>query len=425
MKRFLLALGVVAIVLPSEEQAQGSQPLRKTDLIRLLANPMISKREVAELISRNCITFRPTPRDWADLRDFGATAEVLSSIGGCATAPAVSPSPPPPPLTATVLTERDSVTVGGNVVVRVQIKRGDVPQTAIPLVLRGSGRIPGAPAQDARAMTAAGGIAVFQFSVGGVPGTYRLAVMTGAGYSLPGATPIDVVVTPEPPSARAEPGDAEPALVEATRARPPVAAAAMTDFVSGSGQHAVAGARLMDPLVFRVRTSAGAPLAGRIITVRAVNASILSDSVVTDSTGLARIEVAVGKQAGPALVTASVDSVEKQAAVVVDAAGPVGVTIERDGSRVDGGTIRVPAGSPFRIRVSPLDPYGNPVSSADVARLIQQLRSGFNVRSRLLKLTNVTPDGASALVTFMPLGVGEVNLSIAGATVSVHVVEAR
>jgi hypothetical protein len=54
-----------------------------------------------------------------------------------------------------------------------------------------------------------------------------------------------------------------------------------------------------------------------VVTVRAVNASVPSDGIVTDSAGLARIEVTVGKQAGPALVTATVDSVEKQAEMVV------------------------------------------------------------------------------------------------------------
>jgi hypothetical protein len=289
-------------------------------------------------------------------------------------------------------------------------------------VLRGSARIPGASPQDARATTAAGGIAVFQFPVGSVPGTYRLDVITGGGYALAGAAPIEVVVSPPEPS-RLEAREAERTPV--TPSRPAISASAATEFISGVGQHAVAGARLAEPLVLRVRNSAGAPLSGKVVTLRAVNASVVSDSVVTDSGGLARIDVIVGKQAGPALVTATVDSVEKRATLVVEPTGPVGVVLERDGSRVDGGTIRVPAGRPFRITLSPRDAYGNAVSTADVARLIQQLRGGFNVRSRLLKLTDVVADGPSAQVTFLPLGVGEVNLSIAGATLSVQVVEAR
>src|SRR6059036_4284848 len=77
--------GLVALGCPVLVAAQGTEPLRKTDLIRLLSNPVIRKAEVADLVRRNCLAFRPTERDWADLRDLGADAEVLSGIGGCAT----------------------------------------------------------------------------------------------------------------------------------------------------------------------------------------------------------------------------------------------------------------------------------------------------------------------------------------------------
>jgi hypothetical protein len=407
MRRRLWLLGVLVTALPSTGPAQGSQPLRKTDLIRLLSSPLISKHEVADLIRRNCVSFRPTPRDWTDLQSFGADTGVLGSIGGCATTRAANPAP----LTGTLLTDRVSVAVGATAIARVQVKRGEILQAGIPLVLRGSARIPGGPTEDARATTATGGVAVFQFPVGRMPGIYRLDVVTGAGFALPGVPPLDVQVTAATPAA--------------VGVQPDIAASATTDFVSGAGQQAMAGTRLAEPLIFRVRSSGGAPLKGKLVTLRTVNAELSSDSLVTDSLGRVRIEVTLGKQAGPALVTASVDSVQKLAPLVVLAAGPVGVVIERDGARVDGGSIKVPAGSPFRIRVSPQDAYGNPVSTADLAGLIQQLRSRFNLRSRLLKLTAVDPDGGSVLVTFTPVAVGEVNLSIAGATVSVQVVAAR
>src|SRR5437870_9073810 len=83
--RGAVLVGVLVLSVPSPGATQGSQPLRKTDVIRLLSNPLISKSEVADLIRRNCVAFRPTPRDWADLRDFGADSDVLNSIGGCAT----------------------------------------------------------------------------------------------------------------------------------------------------------------------------------------------------------------------------------------------------------------------------------------------------------------------------------------------------
>lgn len=485
--------------LPRPVAGQGSQPLRKTDVIRLLSNPLISKSEVADLIRRNCIAFRPTPRDWADLRDFGADAGVLSSIGGCATASGPARAPAQPPLTAALLTERVSVPAGGAVAVRVLIKRGDVPQWGIPLVLRGSARIPGGPAQDVQAITAAGGVALFQFSVGRAPGTYQVDVVTASGFAFPGTPPLEVSVTvPPPTSADARParvdlrkGEQGPASITVTvrdsagngvpgepvvmqadgpdmgvvgdtrgtdslgraafafersevrrggaltfrvrgRAlatvdvtRVDVVARAATAFVAGAAQRGIARTRLNEPLVFQVRSAAGGPVAGKVVTFRAVNAEVAPDSAVTDSTGLARADVTLGKQAGPALVTATVDSIQKQAIFVVEPAAPASVVIERDGTRVDGGTTAVASGSAFRLRVSTLDAYGNPVPTADLARMIQRMRNRFNAQSLLLKMTGVESDGGSAVVTLKATGAGQADLSIAGATVSVQITATR
>lgn len=486
-------------VLPSRGAAQGSQPLRKTDVIRLLSNPLISKSEVADLIRRNCLAFRPTARDSADLRDFGADAGVLASIGGCAAAPDRARTPAQPPLTAALLTERVNVPAGGAVAARVQVKRGDVPQAGIPLVLRGSGRIPGGPAKDVQATTAAGGVALFQFSVGRVPGTYQLDLTTASGFAFPGTPPLVVAVVAPPPAA----ADVQPARIElragergpvslavtvrdsagngvpgeqvsmqadrpdmgvpadsrgtdslgravfvversavrrggsvtfrargrtlatAEVVRADVVGAAGTGFVAGTGQRGIARTRLSEPLVFQVRSAAGGPLTGRVVTFRAVNAEVVPDSALTDSTGLARVEVTLGKQAGPALVTATVDSIQKQAALVVEPAAPAGIVIERDGVRVDGGTTAVARGTAFRVRISTQDAFGNAVPTADLARMIQQMRNRFNAQSQLLKMTAVESDGGAAVVTFKATGVGQADLSIAGATVSVQIVAAR
>src|SRR5438034_11514954 len=102
-----LVVALVSVVSPpAVGQGGGTQPLRKTDVIRLLSNPLISRSEVADLIRRNCVAFRPTPRDWADLRDFGADSEVLSSIGGCATTSPAQRAAPPLPLAAVPLPAR-------------------------------------------------------------------------------------------------------------------------------------------------------------------------------------------------------------------------------------------------------------------------------------------------------------------------------
>ena len=498
-----MLVGALALSVPSAGATQGSQPLRKTDVIRLLSNPLISKSEVADLIRRNCIAFRPTPRDWADLRDFGADAEVLSSLGGCtgsaaAPRPAPAPAPPPPPIAAVLLTTRVNAIVGTSAVARVQIKRGDLPQAGVPLVLRGSAAIPGA-GQDAQATTDAGGVAVFQMPVGRVPATYRLEVVTGSGATIAGTPPLELVVGAAAPAAV----DVQPARVElrgdergalpvqvavrdslgnavtgepvvlqpdgpdmgiaaATRVtdslghavfsveragvrrggrllirlrgqslggveviRTDILAIATSGFVAGTGQRGIARTRLNDPVVFRIRNSIGQPIAGKTVAFRAVNADVTPDSVATDSAGLARVDVTLGKQAGPALLTATVDSVQKQASFSVEPAAPVSVVIERDGMRVDGSTMAVPANATFVIRVSAQDAYGNAVGTADLARMIQKMRNRYNQQSQLLKMIGVESDGAAALVTFKPAGVGQADLSIAGATVSVNVVPGR
>ena len=76
--------------------AQGTQPLLKADLVRLLTSPLIPGGEVADVVRRNCLAFRPTERDWADLKSLGASADVLASVAGCGTtrlATAVTPTP--------------------------------------------------------------------------------------------------------------------------------------------------------------------------------------------------------------------------------------------------------------------------------------------------------------------------------------------
>ena len=86
---------------------QGSAPLRKSDLVRLLSGAGMSTAELAELVRRNCLTFQPTDRDRNDFRLLGAEAPLLAAVDGCARRhaprrtspkpPAPAPPPPPPP----------------------------------------------------------------------------------------------------------------------------------------------------------------------------------------------------------------------------------------------------------------------------------------------------------------------------------------
>src|SRR6266446_10612141 len=97
-----------------------------------------------------------------------------------------------------------------------------------------------------------------------------------------------------------------------------------------------------------------------------------------------------------ALPISTVDSLQRQATLSVDPAAPAGVIIERDGNRVDGGTVIATAGVAFRLRVSAQDAYGNPVPTADLARMIQKMRNRFNLQSQLLKMISVESDGGAA-----------------------------
>src|SRR6266516_8077880 len=134
--------GLVALGFPVLVAAQGTEPLRKTDLIRLLANPMIRKGEVASAVRRNCLAFRPTERDWADLRGLDAAPEVVASIAGCAVKPApLAPSAESPVVATNVQVvlrqARISAAAGSRVSIAIIAARGGIPQAGVRLVLRG------------------------------------------------------------------------------------------------------------------------------------------------------------------------------------------------------------------------------------------------------------------------------------------------
>jgi len=83
---------------------QGSAPLRKSDLVRLLSGAGMSPGELAQLVQRNCLTFQPTDRDRNDFRLLGAEPSLLAAVDDCArrraprrTSPKSPAAPPPAP----------------------------------------------------------------------------------------------------------------------------------------------------------------------------------------------------------------------------------------------------------------------------------------------------------------------------------------
>src|SRR5882724_1497355 len=102
----LLALAGHLCATAARAQRGGTDPLRKVELVRLLGSRAISTTEVAGLVRRNCVAFRPSERDRADLRAAGADDVVLAAIDQClrARAPvsraAPRPTVPAPPRVA-------------------------------------------------------------------------------------------------------------------------------------------------------------------------------------------------------------------------------------------------------------------------------------------------------------------------------------
>jgi len=85
---------------PAYSQGRSGEPLRKTDLVRLLSGLTLAPDELAALIHRRCLSFTPTSRDRADLVALGADPAVLREIDGCvrrATAPGASEATAAPP----------------------------------------------------------------------------------------------------------------------------------------------------------------------------------------------------------------------------------------------------------------------------------------------------------------------------------------
>ena len=90
----LVTLAVLPIQLAG---AQGTQPLRKAELVRMLARRALSKPQIATVVRRNCVTFQPTAHDRAELRAAGADDAVLAAIDQCLRARLARATPPPSP----------------------------------------------------------------------------------------------------------------------------------------------------------------------------------------------------------------------------------------------------------------------------------------------------------------------------------------
>src|SRR2546422_8138690 len=171
--------------------AQAPPPLDKTELIRLLTNPLFAQTEVADVVRRSCLTFHPTERDWADLRSAGAGGEVIAGAAACegrrttssAVARAASEEAPPP-ITAVAQPAEIVTTAGTAASVRVRLSRGRTPLRRATLALHGSTAL--GLSRDASAVTDDSGIAVVRLPGVSRVGTHQFGSRTGARATIPG-----------------------------------------------------------------------------------------------------------------------------------------------------------------------------------------------------------------------------------------------
>ncbi len=473
-------LGVLALAsFVAPLAAQSPPPLDKTELIRLLTNPLFAQTEVADVVRRSCLKFHPTERDWADLRSAGAGGEVIASAAACDTRRTTSSAgnaavseEPPQPITAVALPGEIVMTAGNAPSVRVRLSRGRTPVRRTTLALRGTTAL-GLP-RDASAVTDDSGIAVFRLPSVSRVGSHQFEIRTGSGATLPGqpavllsvksARPNRIRVTPDYIAFRG--GDSTTTIVAAvtdslgnpvageavevnggvsapitaitdsagratftllangvSRISAPAGLSAVnTGFLPIASAYAPVGNALSDGLIFRARTVQGGPAAGRTVLFRALNARVTPETAVLDSNGRARLDVVLGMRAGEAAVFASIDSVERVVTLRAEP-GPIdSLILDRNGEVVNGRAIVVQVGVPFALRLRARDLYGNETSIDALGQALKAGRARLSVRQQDLQFVNLESADSVIVVTLKATRVGTYQFVIgSGITANVRV----
>lgn len=333
--------------------AQSPPPLDKTELIRLLTNPLFAQTEVADVVRRSCLKFHPTERDWADLRSAGAGGEVIASAAACdsrrssSAGSSVSSSDEASQPVSAIAQPADVVTtagMGGSV--RVRLSRGRTPLRRTTLALRGT-TVLGLP-RDASAVTDDSGIAVFRLPPVARTGTHQFEIRTGGGATLPG----------------------QPAVLYSVRSSRPSRVRLTPDYIAFRGTDSTA------TIVAAVTDSLGNPVSGEPVDLSGGTGMPLT--AITDSLGRATLGVTTGSVTRGGTLQVRVRGL---APVDLEVAAPAGL------SGVNTGFL--PAASAY-------GPVGNALSEPLIfrARTVQGApAAGRTVRFRTLN-AHVTPESA-------------------------------
>jgi len=208
--RIALAVSVTMALLatiPGELAAQDTG-LSKSELVRVVVSPDPPAQKLETVRSR-CLSFEPTEGDWRDLRNLGATEELIAAAQQCARdAQAVR---------VALNASRGMVPAGDTTMVTVDLSRAGSPLGGQTVVFSGSGG--GGDGTRLSRTTNASGRAFFSIPAGEQLGATRYTV-SAAGVELQGPTRITVttvadvpaLATIDPPSLELEAGDPVPQI---------------------------------------------------------------------------------------------------------------------------------------------------------------------------------------------------------------------
>jgi len=214
MTAAVCCLTAIVLASPPSVEAQDTE-LRKSDIVRLLSGSTYTVVEVATIIRANCLSFEPTERDYADFRDLGADASVVSAIQGCVQGGVPAPEPQALP-TVDVQPEADTVTVpaGGEASIAVVARVGGQPAVGLQILLLGPPSTDGTvPRWSAR--TGPDGRAAVRVPAGTLVRDYRLRVDV-VGAPVIGGRAVMLITTAAEPSGLFAPAD--PVAVDAASA---------------------------------------------------------------------------------------------------------------------------------------------------------------------------------------------------------------
>jgi len=446
--------------------AQASQPLRKTDLIRMLTSGPLTNKQIALKVRRNCLSFTPSPRDIEDIKASTADSAVMNAIAACGR----------PGATLRIVVPRTVRAVAGTeITIVARVLRWDVPQSGVSLVLEGASGIRGGPKQNPGAGTDSTGIAQLRLPVGMEAGTYHLRLGLASGTDFPRAA-IDLITTaPVVAKALVRPGVAVfregyrsavtvrvdltdsvgrpavgiPVELSGTTAELGSIPAATTDqfgratltlsdtavhrgglvgvyaarqlvggltvvrqtvvvseertqFVAGTNQRGVVHSAIRSPLILEVRDTAGRPVTHYPVTLAALNGTVSPTTTTTDSVGIVRANVTLGDRAGTVVVTATVARVAHQAMMYASPGPPQGLEVHQNGVAVN--YVTISGRDSVALQVAAHDVYGNDVQ---VTGLVSRISEGGDVVA-------LRPSRVQAVVVLEPRKTGSATLRLRG-----------